>query len=442
MRQNQYPIIELGSVTSKIGSGATPRGGKSAYIDSGIPLIRSMNVYDFVFDYSDLAYLNVNQAQKLKNVKVQSRDVLLNITGASVGRCCIVPEGLVPARVNQHVSIIRPLPNIVDSYYMLYTLNSKSYKDALLNVSTNGATREALTKDDICRFAIPLPPLPTQRKIAAILSAYDELIENNRRRIALLERMAEEVYREWFVRLRFPGHEEVKVVKGVPEGWEVMKVDDAFKFTGGGTPSKKISRYWNGGEVNWYTPSDITAAQGIFLSESSDQCTDEGFSSSSAKMFPAYSVMMTSRATIGAIGINRTEACTNQGFITCIPNERLPLPFLYHWLKLGKSHFEMLSSGATFAELTKGTFKKIGVTIPPSPVMEKFVQVQGPIFDMIEACLAENENLTKTRDLLLPRLISGKLSVEDLDIVFPPGMAEEGMEAESTTQQELALETA
>ena len=160
----------------------------------------------------------------------------------------------------------------------------------------------------------------------------------------------------------------------------------------------------------------------MFVGESGDQCTEEGFEQSSAKMFPPYSVMMTSRATIGALAINRTPACTNQGFITCIPNERYPLPFLYQWLKLAKPHFEMVSTGSTFLELTKGTFKRLDILTPPEPVMNKFAELQAPLFGKIDTLLQQNESLRQTRDLLLPRLISGKLRVEDLEIQFPPSM--------------------
>ena len=137
--------------------------------------------------------------------------------------------------------------------------------------------------------------------------------------------------------------------------------------------------------------------------------------------------MLTSRATIGAIGINTTPACTNQGFITCIPNERYPLPFLYHWAKLAKPHFEILAVGATFAELTKGTFKRIEILMPPEPIIAEFAKIESPLFKAIENLLTTNRKLIETRDRLLPRLISGKFSVENLDIQFPHCMAEESM---------------
>ena len=163
----------------------------------------------------------------------------------------------------------------------------------------------------------------------------------------------------------------------------------------------------------------------IFLERSGEQCTDEGYNNSSAKLFPPYSVMLTSRATIGAVGINTTPACTNQGFITCIPNKRYPLPYFYHWLRLARPHFELLAGGATFAELTKGTFKNIEILTPPEGVMTQFAHIESPLFKKIETLLAANRKLVETRELLLPRLISGKLPVENFDIQSPPGMIEE-----------------
>lgn len=294
---------------------------------------------------------------------------------------------------------------------------------AVFNIQHTGVSRFQYTSFKK-QTVLDVPSMVIQKKIAAILSAYDDLIENNRRRIALLEKMAEEIYREWFVRMRFPGHEQVKIVKGVPEWWRLVRLGDAFEFTGGGTPSKEVSRYWDDGDINWFTPSDITGADGIFLERSGEQCTEEGYNNSSARMFPAYSVMLTSRATIGAIGINHTPACTNQGFITCIPNEQYPLPYLYHWLKLAKPHFELLAGGATFAELTKGVFRRIEILTPPEPLVAEFARMGAPLFKAIENHLRANRKLQETRDMLLPRLISGKLTVEHLDIQFPPSMEE------------------
>lgn len=150
--------VSLKEITVKIGSGATPKGGKDSYHDSGITLIRSLNVYDYDFDSDGLAYINEEQAKKLSNVIVEEKDILLNITGASVARCCMVPSSILPARVNQHVSIIRVNQTLSNPFYVLYTLNSDTYKAMLLSLAQGGATREALTKEAISNFKILHPP--------------------------------------------------------------------------------------------------------------------------------------------------------------------------------------------------------------------------------------------------------------------------------------------
>ncbi len=169
-------------ITKKIGSGATPRGGSDAYKDSGISLFRSLNVHDKTFKEKNLAFIDEDQASKLSNVEVQEGDVLLNITGASIARCCIAPSELLPARVNQHVAIIRPKSDYIDSNFLVYLLVSKQYKDALLNTGEKaGATRQALTKQQLENFEVIIPKFSEQKRIVAIL---DEAFEGIDRAIA------------------------------------------------------------------------------------------------------------------------------------------------------------------------------------------------------------------------------------------------------------------
>lgn len=390
------------------------------YQETGIPFFRSQNITPFRLNLDNLKYVSEQFHEKIRKSTLRPGDVVVVRTGYP-GIACVIPKELEVSNCSDLV-IIRPGKQL-NPYFLCAIFNSTFGRD-LVGGNLVGAAQQHFNITVAKELKFLLPSRAVQDKIGAILSSYDELIENNRRRIALLEKMTEEIYREWFVRLRFPGHEKVKIIKGVPEDWKLVKLENAFKFTGGGTPAKEVNRYWDGGDVNWFTPSDITGANGIFLERSGEQCTEEGFNSSSAKMFPAYSVMLTSRATIGALGINLTLACTNQGFITCIPNAQYPLPYLYHWIKLAKPHFELLSGGATFAELTKGTFKRIEILTPPESIITEFVRIESPLFKAIENHLRANSKLIETRDKLLPRLISGKLSVDHLDIQFPPGMEE------------------
>ncbi len=160
---------KLVKVTTKIGSGATPRGGNESYKQEGISLIRSMNVHDRFFKEKNLAFIDEKQAKDLSNVSLQENDVLLNITGASVARCCVVPKEYLPARVNQHVAILRPMNELIDSNFLCLLLTSKFYKDQLLFTGEQGATRQAITKVQLENFIIRYPTLKEQQGIVAKL---------------------------------------------------------------------------------------------------------------------------------------------------------------------------------------------------------------------------------------------------------------------------------
>lgn len=426
----KWPIVKLETLAAKqrhamvggpFGSNLVSRD----YTHTGVPVIRGGNITDSKYiSHAGLVFVSESKADALRINSALPGDIVFTQRG-TLGQVGIIPKNTEFAKyvISQSQMKMTVDPKKADINYLYYFFRMPS----TISYIENHALQAGVPHINLAilkKFKVLLPRVGIQRKIAAILTAYDDLIEVNKRRIALLEKMAEELYREWFVRMRFPGHQNTRFVKGVPEGWEFCKIDDAFEFTGGGTPSKSVGSYWKDGSVNWFTPSDITSADGLFLSSSDVNCSEEGLSRSSARLFPAYSVMMTSRATIGAIGINTTPACTNQGFITCIPNERFTLPYLFQWLKLAKPYFEQLCGGATFPELTKGTFKKLEILVPSIGVIKQFTKLSSPLFKSIETGLEQNRNLTKTRDLLLPRLISGKLSVEDLDIQFPPSMRE------------------
>ncbi|MGG6220778.1 restriction endonuclease subunit S [Aeromonas hydrophila] len=185
---------KLKDLTTKIGSGATPKGGEKAYKSSGISLIRSLNVHDCFFKEEKLAFIDDEQANGLKNVVVESGDVLLNITGASIARCCIVPNEFLPARVNQHVAIIRPT-EYVDSKFLNYLIVNPKFKAQLLWQGAGGATRQALTKAMVEELNIPLPSLPEQKRIVekldALLTRIDTAVEHLQESVTLADALSQ-----------------------------------------------------------------------------------------------------------------------------------------------------------------------------------------------------------------------------------------------------------
>lgn len=188
--------VTLQSITTKIGSGATPRGGESAYVEKGITLIRSMNVYDNEFYPKGLAFIDDEQAQKLNNVTVEENDILFNITGASVCRCCIVENKYLPARVNQHVSIIRTNEKALPKFVQQLLISSK-FKTELLELADNSSTREAITKQQLEDFKIPLPPLSEQQKIVSEIEKIEKKIATLETEIAAIPKQKEAVLKKY-----------------------------------------------------------------------------------------------------------------------------------------------------------------------------------------------------------------------------------------------------
>lgn len=307
----------------------------------------------------------------IQRKKLQPYDIIIETAGGSkntpTGRTLFLKPSLIN-RLGKGVvcasfaRFLRINPKDAEPSYIFWLLQHLYNQRILFKYHTQhtGVARFQYTTFASTERLI-LPDRTIQRSVASILSAYDDLIENNTRRIAILEEMARRIYQEWFVNFRFPGHENVRMVDSelgkIPKGWEVKTINESFNIMGGGTPSKKINEYWQCGDINWYAPSDLTKAGQLFMEHSSARITELGLKKSSAKLFPPYSVMMTSRATLGVVAINTTEAATNQGFITCIPSSRFPVYFLYHWLLSNMAEFTGRASGTTFKEITKGVFK-------------------------------------------------------------------------------------
>ena len=202
---SEWESIELKELTTKIGSGATPRGGQEAYKSEGISLIRSQNILDFSFSYNGLAFIDEDQAYALRNVEVQENDILINITGDSVARVTKVPTEVLPARVNQHVSILRSNQNKLDPDYLLYYLLNPIIKKHLLSIASDGATRNALTKSDLEDLIIQAPKdVDDQKEIAKTINVYDQKITLLREQNQTLEELAQTLFKRWFVEFEFP----------------------------------------------------------------------------------------------------------------------------------------------------------------------------------------------------------------------------------------------
>jgi type I restriction enzyme S subunit len=399
--------------------------------ESGIPSIRTPNI-----GRGRLILQNVNRVSQ-KTYKEWTRRAepepgdLIMAREAPVGNVAIVPRNL-KVCLGQRTVLIKPDKQKVSSEFLNYLLNSSGVNSYLLALS-NGATVEHLNVNDIRQLLLPLlPPLPIQRKIAAILSAYDDLIENNNRRIAILEKIAEEIYREWFVRMRFPGHEKVKFHKGVPEGWEVRRIDSLGKVITGKTPSTNISKYFNGNYLFIKTP-DMHGNMFVFQTE--ETLTEDGLKSQNSQTIPPDSIAVSCIGTGGVVSVTTSTCQTNQQINSIVLKTVDDLEWAFFTIRNLKETISLFgATGATMTNLSKGKLCSIKVFLPNKELRKEYHRLTHPLFDQIKSLMFSNIKLRNSRDLLLSRLITGKLSVEDLDIKFPPSMRSpepvEGKEAD------------
>lgn len=386
---------ELSSITSKIGSGLTPRGGNSVYTDNGISLIRSQNVLDMDFSTENLAYIDEVQAEKLKNVIVEKNDILLNITGDSIARCTIVPEEILPARVNQHVSIIR-CKNTEQSKYVMYYL--QYIKKYLLQISKVGGTRNALTKEAIGK--LPIKISDDCNKISKILDNIDQKIHTNNQINQELEAMAKTLYDYWFVQFDFPDqngkpykssggkmvyHPELK--REIPEGWGVARLDQLQIATG-----KRDANFGTeNGKYDFWT----TANSPIKADEFS---------------FEGKAILIAGN---GNFYVNFTDGkfeAYQRTYVIQSEDEKM-LIFMYMACLQSAEKLRKASNGSIIKYITIGDVNNISSPYDHN-VVDEFVKIYRPLIDQISKNKKQNQELTQLRDWLLPMLMNGQVKVE------------------------------
>ena len=284
-------------------------------------------------------------------------------------------------------------------------------RNHLRNYQSEKAAVPGVDRNVLHKMKVRCPDPQAQERIVSILSAYDDLIENNRRRIGLLEQAARLLYREWFVHFRFPGHETAKFIDGLPEGWTVTTFDAVCDTVGGGTPSTKNPEFWEDGDVTWVTPTDITRNDCLALLHSEKKITAAGLKHSSAKMVPPNTILMTSRASVGFFGLADFPVSTNQGFINIVPHDETMRYYLLFNLLHRVDEIRGHASGATYAEISKGKFRALPVVVPSERAVARFHLDIEKIINQVRTIKTQNAKLTRARDLLLPRLMDGRIPV-------------------------------
>jgi len=310
------------------------------------------------------------------------------------------------------------------AYYFLKALDFDRYN--------SGSAQPSLNRNFIYPIPICVPESDEQKAIAHILGTLDDKIELNRRMNATLEAMARALFQSWFVEFApvrakldgrkpagldaataalFPSHFQNSTFVHIPLGWTVEPVGEVVECVGGGTPSTTEPKFWEGGTHHWTTPKDFSSLKAPILLDTDRKISDAGVAKISSGLLPAGTLLLSSRAPVGYLAITAMPVAINQGFIALKCNERASNYFMLNWCQTNIAEIESRATGTTFAEISKTNFRPILVELPPKELMAAFTEKVAPLYAQITANLQQSRTFATIRDALLPKLLSGELSV-------------------------------
>lgn len=398
------PICELGKVVT----GKTPSTEDESNFSTDFPFITPSDIH--TFNEKKLCGtergISLSAAKKMAKNILPADSVCFVCIGSTIGKMCMTTTN---SFTNQQINtlIVNKKNN---PHYIFYLLRYIKGYFQLLGSGT-GSGKGIVNKSTFEKTKIPVVcDIDIQNRIADILSTYDDLIENNNHRIALLEKAAQELYKEWFVRYRFPGHDTAEFENGLPKGWRIQQAQNIFDITIGRTPDRKQFDYFTNNENDalWVSISDMK--DNVFITRSSEYLTDEAVNKVNMPMVEADTVLLSFKLSVGRVAITTKLSCTNEAIAHFKTNDKDLLEYTYLYLKL--FNYQNLGNTSAIGNAVNSTIiKKMKFVMPDRKLLEEFRNSVKDIFAEIKKLKLSNENLIKQRDLLLPRLMSGNLEV-------------------------------
>lgn len=385
-----------------------PKGFDFSPITTDYRYIRARDIKKGKVDSSDLGYISKEVKDKIARYIVQEDDVVVSIAG-TIGEVGYVPSELDGVNLTENAVRLTNFTEGVFSKFVLYWLMTEwSYE--YMNGVAAGSAQPKLGIYKIEQIPISLPSFEIQHRIADILSAYDDLIENNRKQIKLLEEAAQRLYKEWFVDLRFPGYEHTKITDGVPEGWKIDLLSNIVKTTSGGTPARSHPEYYINGSTLWVKTQELLDA---FILDTEEKITDEAITNSSTKLVSKGSILMAMYgATIGKLGIASQDLTCNQACcVFDVSGFKYGGMYLFCWLFENRKFLIKLGKGVAQSNLSQTMIKNLNILIPDMNVLHQFSCIVDSLYSEILANQKRITILSEARDRLLPKLMSGEVEV-------------------------------
>ena len=374
--------------------------------DNGVPFVTISNINSSnQFDFENTMYVPQEYYDKLDTKrKVQIGDVLYSVVG-SFGIPVYIKESK-PFVFQRHIAILRPNECILPRFLYYTMLSSAFYSKA--DAVALGAAQRTVSLTALRNIEIEVPSLEEQSRIVNILSTYDDLIENNQKQIKLLEEAAQRLYKEWFVDLRFPGHEDVEIVDGVPEEWKKYCFSEIAEIMSGGTPRTDNASYYNG-TIPFYTPKDSDSS--FFAFDTITHISEEGLKNCHSKYFPVGTVIITARGTVGKTTILAVPMAMNQSCYALKCDELNSPYYLFFALNQEVDKLKTMANGGVFDTIIVKTFDSITLTVPYKNIVSAFNALVEPIMEQIKLKTKLIISLKEARDRLLPKLMSGEMEV-------------------------------
>ncbi|AKB84508.1 restriction endonuclease subunit S [Methanococcoides methylutens] len=397
------PLVSLADIAESTRYGYTASASNKKV---GPKFLRITDIVPLNIDWDSVPYCKIEE-KDISKFSLQPGDIVIARTGATVGYAKLIREDEQSVFASYLVRI-RIDPKKADPGYVGRVVESNIYKRFVLS-RVSGAAQPNANAKVLSSFQFPIPDMSTQHRIVSILSAYENLIKNNQRRIELLEQSARLLYREWFVNLRFPGHEHVKVMDGVPEGWDNGCVSDFYDTSSGGTPSRKNPDFFTG-EIKWVKTQELLNR---FITDTEEKITQEAIKKSSAKLFPEKTVLVAMYgATIGQVGIIASPAASNQACCAIMAKDpRASFMHSFLFFLENKQTLVGLSMGAAQNNINQQIIRSFPMLMPPSQLIYIFNDALTPVFDQWLNLYIQNQKLQEARDILLPKLMSGEIIV-------------------------------
>jgi len=398
---SRAPLVAFADICESVRYGYTASASEQ---EVGPRFLRITDIVPDSIDWDSVPFCEIDDSDK-ERFALEAGDIVVARTGATVGYAKLIRDS-VDAVFASYLVRFRVDGKQADPGFVGRLVESFIYKD-FVKSRVGGAAQPNANAQVLGSFQFRLPLRREQKLIADILSAYDDLIENNRRRMALLEEAARQLYREWFVRLRFPGHEHTRITNGVPEGWRRATAFDAMQVMSGGTPKTTTPDFWDG-EIPFYTPKDSVTE--CYVLNTEKHLTELGVNNCNSKLYPKDTVFITARGTVGNLNLAQRPMAMNQSCYALAGREEIPQKFLFCALREAIQHFQQHAVGAVFDAIIADTFKLIPFVIPNPKLVRPFEEIIEPMFRHIETLLQQNQKLKAARDLLLPRLMSGNFA--------------------------------